>query len=86
MKNIENSDSNQIKLNFNQPEKKEEKDSKGRTRADIIKESRSLNQKIIDNIFFKDGEYYIEGKLADDWISIYNKLDEKDSDYVKGQW
>ncbi|MFZ3015729.1 MAG: hypothetical protein WA101_01845 [Minisyncoccia bacterium] len=76
-----------LNLVFSEPEKTEEKiiekDSKRRTRSDIIIESRSLKKDVIDSIVYKNGEYYIEGKLADDWISQDRDLHGKDSDYGK---
>ncbi|MCX6753036.1 MAG: hypothetical protein NTW62_01655 [Candidatus Nomurabacteria bacterium] len=46
-----------------------QKDSQGRNREDIVNASKSLNKEVLDSITFKNGEYYIEGKKADDWIS-----------------
>lgn len=57
------------------------KDSRGRTREDIAKASKSLNPKILDSITLKNGEYYIEGKLADEWIAQDESLHEKDEKY-----
>jgi len=75
-----------INFNFNQSEQIDKKDSKGRTRSDIIQKSKSLNKQVIDSISFKDGEYYIEGILADKWISQNNYLYEKtDQDFLRGQ-
>jgi len=77
-------DPNQIKIDFFNErkisfEKKVEKDSKGRTLKDIVKESgvskedkKFLN--FLNSIVFKNHEYYIYGTLADIWISENKKV------------
>lgn len=77
-------DPNQIKIDLFGGKKKEvekivEKDSKGRTRDDIIKESGVKKEdknflNFINSIVFKDREYYIYGTQADSWISYNNKI------------
>jgi len=81
----------QLNLIFDDQEKAKEKviekDSKGRTLSDIIIESKTLSQKVIDSILYKDGEFYIEDMIADKWISINNELDERNSEsYRKGEY
>ena len=88
MKNIEKNkkvDSIQTELNFPDDKNKEvkkvvekvvEKDSKGRTRDDIIEESgvNEKDQKFLDSIVFKNGEFYIYEMPADKWISDNKKI------------
>jgi hypothetical protein len=54
-------------------------DSKGRSFEDIKKASKSLKQEVLDSIELKDREWYIEGKLADDWIKIDEELNNIDN-------
>jgi hypothetical protein len=82
----------QFGLNFNTepakaPEKVELKDSKGRTRKDVINESKIINPDIVASITFENGQFYIQKELADKWISRQDGLDEKNKDsYSKGQY
>lgn len=55
------------------------KDSQGRTRKNIEDASKSLKPEVLNSITFKNGQWYIEGKLADEWISEDEDLFTKDS-------
>lgn len=58
-------------------EQSEKKDSKGRTLDQIKKESRSLKEEVLQSIVFKNGEFYIQGIPADDWIAKDREQDIK---------
>jgi len=85
--NLENMGQLDIFNQTEQAKKIEEKDSKGRTRADIKKESKSLSERVLGSITYQDGQYYIEGIPADEWIARDDELNKKDNNYYKkGQW
>ena len=59
----------EVKKDSNQIDMFDPVDSDNRNRKTIEKLSRSLIKKTLDSIEMrKDGKWYIEGKLADDWI------------------
>lgn len=71
---------NQLNLNFEAPPPgMVQQDLQGRTLTDIKKASKSYNEQVLKSITLKNGHWYIEGKDADEWIALYNSLDEKTS-------
>lgn len=72
-----NGNPNQLNIFETPPPQMVERDMQGRTRTDIKKACKSLNEQVLKSITFKDRYWYIEGMDADTWISIYNSLDEK---------
>lgn len=84
-----NSDPNQLDIFEDQPVKPEqskqveERDSKKRTREDVLRDSRVYDPDKT-RLIFKNGEFYIDGELADKWTASHDELDKKVS-YYKGQ-